>query len=834
MTGTAMTEASEFWKIYHLDVVAIPTNRKMQRIENPDVIYRSEREKFIAAADEIERMNRFDTLFLKDGTELIGTLHKETDDSVEFQKHESKQRDIVSKDKMQYIERKGRPVLVGTVSIEKSERLSELLDKRGVKHEVLNAKHHKREAEIIAQAGRLGAVTIATNMAGRGTDIIMGGNPETMAWAILQDKYATRLDVPPAEWDALVREIESREGMKAEGKVVRELGGLHVLGTERHEARRIDLQLRGRCGRQGDPGSSRFYLSLEDDLMRIFAGPWVRTILESLGMKEGEKIESRMVSRRIEAAQKKVEERHFEARKNLLEYDEVMDEQRRRVYGFRQRILNGGNCRTVIVEMLNKQIDQQLDAFLQRDYGAGAFAAFASQRLAAEFEARDFRGMAFDEADMYARTEAERAAEGHVQDGMDENLAGDENDEADQNEWNWEAMAKMANVRWGLSLRDRDLKKLGRDHVGEFLLEKARESIANVDLSEGKDALAEDFPQRTIQGWAHIRFGVELPIEEIKKRDAASLKNYIKQQVRAAYEQKEAEYPVMAGIYRYSSGEGQQVRLDRDGLVAWARERFGTDLDLESLKSKQRDEIRAVLIEHSRQAQQKAETAITEVHERLNRMFGDAEAGRTARSAAGPNGQLDSLSSWLEQSFNYKLSSEEIGQLDRETLEQRLLSAIDDRYRPEMRRMERMLLLQIVDTAWKDHLLVMDRLRSSVGLVGYAQVDPKVEYKREGMKLFEQMWNSIGDQSTSLIFRMEQLNEEFVSSTWVETAATHAEAPGATEEFARSQQQSSVADSDAKPEPIRNRGSRVGRNDPCPCGSGKKYKACCMRKGGLI
>src|SRR6476661_5507703 len=255
MTGTAMTEASEFWKIYQLDVVAIPTNRSMQRIENPDVIYRSEREKFIAAADEIERMNRFDVLVMKDGNELHGTLLKETEDSVEFQKHESKQRDVVPKDKIEHIERKGRPVLVGTVSIEKSERLSSLLDKRGVKHEVLNAKHHKREAEIIAQAGRLGAVTIATNMAGRGTDIILGGNAETMAWAQLQDKYPTRLDVPTEEWHQLVTEIQQRENMKAEGVEVKDLGGLHIIGTERHEARRIDLQLRGRCGRQGDPGS---------------------------------------------------------------------------------------------------------------------------------------------------------------------------------------------------------------------------------------------------------------------------------------------------------------------------------------------------------------------------------------------------------------------------------------------------------------------------------------------------------------------------------------------------------------------------------------------------
>jgi preprotein translocase subunit SecA len=837
MTGTAMTEAGEFWKIYELDVVAIPTNRAMRRLEHPDVIYRSEREKFIAVADEIERINKFDRLLLKDGEELVGTLHKESDDSVEFQKHESRQRDVIARDKIDDIDRKGRPVLIGTVSIEKSERLSSLLDKRGVKHEVLNAKHHKREAEIVAQAGRLGAVTIATNMAGRGTDIILGGNPETMAWAILQTKYPTRLDVPPAEWDALVREIETRENMKAEGNTVRGLGGLHVVGTERHEARRIDLQLRGRCGRQGDPGSSRFYLSLEDDLMRIFAGPWVKTILESLGMKEGEAIESRMVTRRIEAAQKKVEERHFESRKQLLEYDEVMDEQRKRVYGFRQDILNGVNCRDVLLGMLDKQIDQAIDAFLQRDYGPGVFAAFASQRLAAEFEPRDFRGMSFDGAETHAKSQAERAAEGHIQDGLDENLPGDEDDEEAQNEWNWEAMAKMANARWGLSLRDRDLKKIGRDHIGEFLIEKARESIQAADLSEGKIFLEDDFPQRAILGWTRNKFGLDLPLEEVKRRDTAALKTYLKQQVRGAYDQKEAEYPVMAGIYRYTIGSGPQARLDREGLVAWARERFETTLDLEDLKSRQRDEIRAVLVEHSRSATQKAETAIAEMRQRLDKLFGGVEAGQKARTVAGLNGQLDSLAGWLQQSLNFQLSAEEMGDLDRAALEQRLLAAIDDRYRPEMRRMERMLLLQIVDTTWKDHLLVMDRLRSSVGLVGYAQVDPKVEYKREGMKLFEQMWSSIGDQSTSLIFKMEQLNEEFVGSTWVETAATHAEAPGATEEFQQSQEQTNAAgDPDAKVEPIRFRGERVGRNDPCPCGSGKKYKNCHMRKGtgGLI
>ncbi|MFM9059862.1 MAG: preprotein translocase subunit SecA, partial [Planctomycetaceae bacterium] len=345
MTGTAMTEAHEFWKIYKLDVIAIPANRGMKRVNHPDVIYMTEREKWIAVADEVERIHRFDTLAMADGSWKIGRIVRESDAELEFEPKGGRDAETVSRAKVREIQRKGLPVLVGTVSIEKSERLSALLEKRGVDHQVLNAKHHKREAEIIAQAGRLGAVTIATNMAGRGTDIILGGNADTLAWAKLQDRYTTRLDVPKEEWDALVHEIATRENMKAEGETVRGMGGLQIIGTERHEARRIDLQLRGRCGRQGDPGSSRFFLSLEDDLMRIFAGEWVKSVLARLGMQEGEAIESRMVTRRVEGAQTKVEERNFEVRKNLLEYDEVMDEQRKRVYGFRQAILDGEPCR---------------------------------------------------------------------------------------------------------------------------------------------------------------------------------------------------------------------------------------------------------------------------------------------------------------------------------------------------------------------------------------------------------------------------------------------------------------------------------------------------------
>ena len=247
MTGTAMTEANEFWKIYKLDVIAVPTNKPLIRLNSPDLVYRSEKEKWAAVLDEILEVHAG-----------------------------------------------GRPMLIGTTDVAKSIKLSEMLKRRGIKHELLNAlpEHAARESEIVAQAGRIGAVTIATNMAGRGTDIILGGNPETMAWARLKGKYASLLDVPEDEWKRLVDEIESKEKMKEEGGAWGGMGGLHIIGTERHEARRIDNQLRGRAGRQGDPGSCRFYVSLEDDLMRIFGGEGVKAWLTYLGMEEGMAIES--------------------------------------------------------------------------------------------------------------------------------------------------------------------------------------------------------------------------------------------------------------------------------------------------------------------------------------------------------------------------------------------------------------------------------------------------------------------------------------------------------------------------------------------------------------
>ncbi len=762
MTGTAMTEANEFWKIYKLDVIAIPPNRGMKRVNSPDVIYRTEREKWIAVADEVERLHRWDALALSDGSFRMGQIVRESDAVLEFEEKNSNKTESIPRGKIKEIQHKGCPVLVGTVSIEKSERLSSLLEKRGVRHEVLNAKQHKREAEIISQAGRLNAVTIATNMAGRGTDIILGGNPDTMAWSQLQDKYATRLDVPRSEWDLLVKEISARENMKIQGDLVRDLGGLHIIGTERHEARRIDLQLRGRCGRQGDPGSSRFFLSLEDDLMRIFAGEWVKNVLTRLGMQDGEAIESRMVTRRVEAAQKKVEERNFEVRKNLLEYDEVMDEQRKRVYGFRQQILAGTDCRELIGEMVERQIEQNIGTFLDKDYGPQSYATWAATQLACELDGNDYRALSPQEAERLAVDEAVRQSETQIFEAVEENLPPDE----DQEEWNWSALATFSNVRWKTSISDRDLKRAGRNGVAELLQEKVREAIFRNDLSDGVKYLAPDFGLRSAYGWTEWRFGVPLnasDLEQLEKtgHDPQAFKQLVRIQAREVYSRREVEYPVLVGLSHFSSRQPDgSRRLDREGLLAWARQRFDPTLDESSVASADLDVLRATL---------------SAVSDRRHALGGDD--------------------------------------------------------RDEMKRMERAVLLQILDNAWKDHLLAMDHLRSSVGLRGYAQVDPKVEFKREGMRTFDLMWKGIDERVTDIVYRIEQVEDDALRSTWRETAATHADAaplrlPDQAAEAVTSEESQNI-------EPIRNLGQKVGRNDPCPCGSGRKFKNCCAKSNSI-
>jgi len=569
MTGTADTEAAEFDKIYKLEVVVIPTNRDLLRKENPDVVYRTEKEKYFAVADEIQKI------------------------SVD-----------------------GRPVLVGTTSIEKSERLSELLKKKNVKHVVLNAKYHEREAEIVAQAGRKGSVTIATNMAGRGTDILLGGNAEFMARqelvkkgiaqqlraaggeVVLQQDSSEAIvfyyngieyQCPADKWN----EAFSRYKTDTDGdheKVV-ELGGLHIVGTERHEARRIDNQLRGRAGRQGDPGSSRFYLSLEDDLMRIFARAWVSGLLQRLGMEEGVPIESRMISRRIEGAQKAVEAQNFESRKHVLEYDDVMNKQRVAVYGLRRELLSGLDQKELILEdYVSGMVADALDRFVPR------------------------------------------------------------NVHADQ--WDTDGLSKYLVEQFGLDMNQQgiDPTQLNRQELGDAIFDKLKE----------------------------------------------------------LYEAKEKQ--------------------------------LGADA---------------------------------------------------------------------------------------------------------MRYHERMIVLSVLDTQWKDHLLSMDYLKEGIGLRGYAQHDPLVEYKRESFDMFEAMMQRSQEDAVRYLFHM-QLVETPSGPPPATVTTENGNEPQALPPRRRAstsmddleaqfqrrkkkeleQARMAGTNGSSTPQQVVRGGAKVGRNDPCPCGSGKKYKKC--------
>ena len=810
MTGTAMTEATEFYKVYTLDVVAIPTNRTLVRHNHSDVIFRYEREKMQAILDEIKEVN--------------GT---------------------------------GRPILVGTTSIEKSEELAEMLQRFGIAHQVLNAKYHEREAEIVAQAGRRGGVTIATNMAGRGTDIILGGNPEFMAWADLKRQvdedgrplYETRLDVSKAVWEQAVARYEPE--MRVEGREVAAVGGLHIIGTERHESRRIDNQLRGRSGRQGDPGSSRFFLSLEDDLMRKFAGEWVSNVLTRLGMQEGEAIESLMVSRRIEGAQKKVEERNFDIRKNLLEYDEVMDEQRKRVYSFRQRLLEGSPPKDMVLAMIDGQLQDAANRFLAEDYGAATFAEWAGQRMGVEISPRDLKGALFEDAEEIVRTRAERQLTELIRQAMEENLPPD----ADPSEWTWQALARWANERFELNLKEKDLKQFagsdpdefrsGRDELEEFLNEKAAESLQKIDLSPAREFLKPDWGRRSLSGWVHHKFALAIDPATWAGLDRAEIVRRIQAESRKLYALKESELPVRIAMLRYLADRdrSQPPRYDRESLAHWFADRYRLVLDVDELRPLLRTEVEALLIGLAHQHYQGSRLA-----DELEGKLADAGLSRPRDDKNGEHASpaaLADLAAWARQSLGVEITPDEMHSLTPGQVRGRLLAALDARFRPEMREMEKAVLLQILDSSWMEHLRAMDHLRSEIGLQGYAQIDPKVEYKREGMRIFAEMWNGIADRVTDLIFRVEQFDPDFLDylgsrynkldrartiHQQAESQLTAAPASGGV----REQQEAAIAGSqqstEKKREPVRNLGKKVGRNDLCPCGSGKKFKACCMRK----
>jgi preprotein translocase subunit SecA len=775
MTGTAMTESEEFLKIYNLDVVAIPTNRPMQRINHPDSIYGSEKEKWDAVVSEI--------------VEIHGT---------------------------------GRPLLVGTTSIELSEMLSDRLRRRGIPHEVLNAKMHEREAEIVAQAGRRNAVTIATNMAGRGTDIILGGNPEHAAWEELKTRYQSRLEVPKSEWDALTRQIADQEGMAVEGKEVAVLGGLHVIGTERHDSRRIDLQLRGRAGRQGDPGSSRFFISLDDRLMRLFAGDNVKRLLQWAGLTEGEPIVSPMVTRQLEKAQKKREETHFDQRKNLLEYDEIMDEQRKRTYTYRQRILDGEDCRSLILGMMHSEIDRWCGQFLDKNYRWDSIAAWIHQAFQIEADAGDIRDMNRRDIEGWIRDELERQGEIQINDQLEMHLP-----EAAESklEWNYIALVKWANRAFSITVNDRDLRSRDRDEIPAFLIEKVRDAFSRRDFSELDNFLDPLFPHKALAGWVGFNFQIAIQPEEFQSLDQASIPRVLRERVAQQYDEKEASFPVAVGMHNFLAGDGQQnERANRERLARWANTRFRTDFDPAAIADLQSSAIRELLLKTSREfLARRPATAIVEA--KLTEILGKSRP-RTRLSEA----QATSLLNYVDHDLGLQLDPVAIRTLPVEKVRSEILQGIDQIFRPELRQTERSILLEFVDTAWKEHLYFMGYLRQGIGFVGYAQKDPRTEYKREGRRAFLAMWERIATQVTESIFRVEHESPAFVGSLWRITATEHDVAPpseSSIDELATNAPE--AGEEGVATKPIINAAPRVGRNDDCPCGSGKKYKKCCGR-----
>ena len=573
--------------------------------------------------------------------------------------------------------------------------------------------------------------------------------------------------------------------------------------------------------------------------MRIFAGEWVREWMKRMGMGEGDAIESNYVSKRISGAQKKVEERNFEARKSLLEYDEVMDYQRKKVYGYRQQILDGTSCRDLVMFQLREQIESNVNQFSDPLYGPESYAKWAGARLGVELEPKDFRGVEPATAMAYAKDKAERTAETQILDAIDENMPSEE----EQSEWNWEAMAKWVNTRFETNYTTGMLKKIDRDRMDEELIAQSQKYIAKIDLSEGDGFLREDFGVRMLVGWMKNKFGIDLNPDEVRSFESEQLAVKLLLKAEESYIERESQFPIMVAFNRFQVQTApDRYSIDGSALADWAGHRFEDPKVMEQLQASAGEGTEAspdrsieTLVAISRRSVEKAIQLRIAAGEKAESIFGK-NIGSLKEAVGNSTHSIEEITEWMRSTLGWTGESDELKKLNKAELRNKFMQAIDDRYFPEIRRMERTVLLTQLDSAWKDHLLAMDHVRSSVNFRSMGQMDPKVEYKREGMRLFEQMWLSIGERMTDVIFRMEAIDSNIVSDSWVEnkSIARH-DAYDVTSELLAEKQADLVAADSAGVEPqrieaIRNRGERLGRNDSCSCGSGKKYKNCCMRK----
>jgi preprotein translocase subunit SecA len=840
MTGTAMTEADEFMKIYGLEVVSIPTNRAVNRTDHNDRIYRTMKEKYDAIVEEIRSVS---IQGFPDDPELVEKMLQalrevyEHDASITARIDEALKafnKDVAQWEPMRDLLLeltpefpRGRPVLVGTVSIENSEKLSTLLTrKHGVDHEVLNAKQHAREAEIVAKAGfrheskrekKLweGNVTIATNMAGRGTDIKLekGVVYSKCIGPLVKENnvVATKCCIRCPEYDGKCLHCFKPKADPRFPKLGRTYCrleppcGLHIVGTERHEARRIDNQLRGRAGRQGDPGSSRFFLSLEDELLRFFAGEWVLKMLNWLGMEEGMAIENKRISKGIERAQKKVEERNFGIRKNLLEYDEVMDYQRQVFYRQRQNILEGRKLDRMIWQMIDEVVEEAVETFLDDLYPARCASEWGKNALGVNIQPNRID---MDTVDSIAQRMMD-AAKDEAQSTISLTIGEYMDPDIDRKDWDYRGLAKWAMSRFNVSLSITHLGKEEPAEIEEKLIAGAMEKIDNFDFTPLNRFLDPNFSRSALAEWAKNKFAVPLRPQDIMEMDPRKIKEFILNQVRTVYRRREIEFPVDFALSNtLLSNEKSESAYASAALVDWVNHKYNTGWTIDHLQNKELNQIRNEIVGLAEQFLEQGK-----LEEEID------------RAIAQYDGQGDGLAQWAKTRFFIELDGQA---LPKDALRESLCTQGRSFLRGELTRLEEYILLNIYDSVWKEHLLAMDHLKSAIGLRGYAERDPKIEYKREGTQMFRRMLESARQQVTDLILKVQISGSMQARSVWENQQAQHAEAGS----FSEADRQAAMQNQGeaATPKTIRRDQPKVGPNDPCPCGSGKKSKKCCGKK----
>ena len=820
MTGTADTEATEFHEIYRLDVVSIPTNKPVRRQDREDQVYLSEKDKWNAILDEIARM------------------------------HDA-----------------GRPVLVGTTSVEKSELLSSMLSKRhGIKHEVLNAKQHEREAEIVAGAGQLGAVMIATNMAGRGTDIKLGRidrpalvehwkrrnlaprevdasmSDEAILAAVhrhllvnrakLDRKEVASMDDAAARvallrhWTLehtelsekrvaamkesdLLKELDMHGGFRlhrlALWPSVESMGGLHIVGTERHESRRIDNQLRGRSGRQGDQGSSRFFLSLEDDLMKMFAGKATLGLLSRLGMKEGMHIEAPMLSRAVEKAQRKVEERNFTMRKNILEYDEPMEFQRRGFYGLRQPVLESRGVRELILRFAEDCCRDAAQLYMGPDHAGKCLAEWAREHFSVTIEPTRFRRKEAAEAERMILNDAKEEAQGRIEIAVAEFMPS----EGDAADFDASGMSKWARESYGCEL-DVDLVRAGdRDAVRRAIEAAAATKFEAIDMSPVKSFLIPDFSVRELATWMERIVGAQLDPARFQGVDgpeqAAEL---LVAEARKAYAERELCYGIDFAIEFTAA----QIQAQNPQALAqfchWASTRYALYWKPEAMPSTDPREIRKLVIE----------AALA---------WDDARFEARARECLTAGREPSAIAAWFEAQGMARLSERDLE--DAATDPDGFVKArLREVHRAELTHFERWVTLQTLDNAWKDHLRAMDQIRDAIGFRAFSQKDPRIEFKKEAARLYEEMLQGVRDRVAEVAFKgrlVPQVQPRPAAAAGGEIPSADPQPSAAQQAALSAGEQAGAAPANAEPA-TRQPPAVVGRNEPCPCGSGKKFKHC--------